>query len=70
MGRLEDDRPTCRLLGEDANVYSIVARVSRTLRRVGHDDRATEFVARVKACGSYDEAISIALEYVNAEWRE
>lgn len=52
------------LSGEDGNVFLIVGRVARALRRAGHADAADEFSAAVKQCGSYDEVLQLAMHTV------
>ena len=58
------DKPTCRLVDEDGNVFSILGRVCQTLRENGHPDQADEVTNRVMSCGSYDEALQIVMDYV------
>lgn len=60
-------KPTCKLLGEDGNIFSILGRVSRTLKEHGKDEQAKEVSERVMASGSYDEALQIIMEYVEVE---
>lgn len=59
-------RPRCRLVGEDGNVYSIVARVRRALVDARDEAAAKEFVARAFASRSYDEVLALVMEYVDA----
>jgi len=37
------------------------------LKRAGQNDKATEMSERVMSSGSYDEALSIIMEYVEVE---
>ena len=53
-----------QLSGEDGNTLSIMGRVSRALKKDGHEDLAKEMQDRVFSCGSYDEALQIFMEYV------
>jgi len=59
--------PLCRLIGTDGNVFSIIGRVRRALEHDGQPDRAREFVKRVFASKSYDEALALCLEYVEVK---
>lgn len=59
-------RPTVRLVGTDGNVFAIIGRVRRALRDAGQEERATAFVARAWAAGSYDEVLALVLDYVDA----
>lgn len=61
------EKPRCRLIGESGNVFAIMGRVSRALREAGQGDKIGEYVERVTACGSYDEALRITLEYVDMD---
>lgn len=52
------------LIGQDGNVFAIIGRVSKALKRAGFVAEAKEYTSRVMSCGSYDEALAITLEYV------
>lgn len=58
------DRPKCKLIGEDGNIFNLMAIANRTLRRNGYADQGEEMIARIEACGSYREALGIIQEYV------
>ncbi|WP_035178599.1 hypothetical protein [Alkalihalobacterium bogoriense] len=60
-------KPTCKLVGEDGNIFSILGRVSRTLKENGKANEAKEVSERVMLSGSYDEALQIMMEYVEVE---
>lgn len=60
-------KPNCKLMGEDGNIFFILGRVSRTLKKHGEVDQAQEVSERVMASGSYDEALQIIMEYVEVE---
>jgi hypothetical protein len=57
-------KPNCQLTGEDGNVFGLVGKVSKTLKRAGQPDKAKEMADRVCKSGSYAEAIAIMGEYV------
>lgn len=61
---MASERPRCRLVGEDGNVFNLIAKVSRCLRDNGMRKEASEMQDRVFACGSYEEALGIMGEYV------
>lgn len=63
----EHGKPTCKLVGEDGNIFSILGRVSRSLKEKGKADEAKEVSERVMLSGSYDEALQIMMEYVEVE---
>ena len=48
----------------DGNVFAVMGAASRALKRAGMTDKATEMTNRVKGSSSYDEALSILMEYV------
>jgi hypothetical protein len=57
-------KPTCKQIGTDGNVFSIIGRVRRALTAAGQDDRAREFVEKAFRSGSYDAVLQLCLEYV------
>ena len=61
------DKPTVQLTGEDGNVFFIIGRVGKALKRAGQSDKAEEFYKRVKETKSYDEALQLCMEYVEVE---
>lgn len=61
----EQEKPDCRLIGEDGNIFNLMGLAARTLRRNGLAEQATEMTERITGCGSYDEALCIIGEYVN-----
>ena len=61
----EQEKPDCKLIGEDGNIYNLMELAARTLRRNGLTEQATEMTERITGCGSYDEALGIIGEYVN-----
>lgn len=63
----ENLKPTCKLVGEDGNIFSILGRVSRTLKAHGKAEQAKEVYERVMASSSYEAALQIIMEYVEVE---
>ena len=59
-------KPDCQLIGEDGNTMSLLAIASRALKGAGYNSKASEMRERVFKAGSYDEALNIIQEYVNA----
>lgn len=59
-----DEKPECKLIGEDGNVFNIIGRVQRTLRQAGKKDDASAFVKAAFSAGSYDEVLNLAGDYV------
>lgn len=58
-------KPDCPLIGEDGNIFNLMGIASRTLRDHGMPEQAKEMSERIRASGSYDEALNIIGEYVN-----
>lgn len=56
-----------KLLGEDGNIFFIMARAGRLLEANGQKAEADEMVRRVKASGNYYKALRIISEYVETE---
>jgi hypothetical protein len=57
------EKPKVKLTGEDGNVFSIIGRVSKALKKAGHEDKATEFKDKAFASDSYDEVLRLAMTY-------
>ncbi len=60
-------KPQMELLGQDGNIFGILGRASRLLKRAGMNEQADEMVRRVKECGDYNKALNIISEYVETE---
>jgi hypothetical protein len=52
-----DSKPTVKLVGEEGNVFSIIGRVSRVLKKAGQKEKATEFCDRAFQAHTYDEVL-------------
>jgi hypothetical protein len=63
----EEEKPKCKLVGEDGNVFAIIGRVSRALKTAGQRTKADEFTKKAFGSGSYDEVLRLAMEYVEVE---
>ena len=59
-------KPKCKLVGTDGNVFSLAGRVRQALKHAGQEEQAEEFETRLYKCGSYDAALQLMLEYVEA----
>lgn len=59
-------KPNCKLIGGDGNVFSLMAKASRSLESIGQESRAKEMVERIwSSAQDYSESLSIIGEYVN-----
>jgi hypothetical protein len=59
-------KPFVQLSGEDGNVFSIIGRVSKALKRAGQPDKAKEWVAKATLQKSYDDVLMLVHDYVDA----
>jgi hypothetical protein len=57
-------KPMVKLVGEDGNIFAIVGKCSKALKRAGMPDLAKQMTSEVFACGSYNEALQIVMKYV------
>ena len=58
------DKPICKLINTDGNVFSIIDTVSKCLRKAKQDDKAKEFMAKAMSSSSYDEVLNLLHDYV------
>jgi len=49
----------------DGNIYSVMGAVSRALKDAGQRDKVGKMQTRVMSSSSYDEALSICMEYAD-----
>ena len=61
------NKPICKLVGSDGNIFNLLGIASRALKRAGMYKEATEMSNKVFGSGSYEEALSIILQYVDDE---
>ena len=67
VGVQEGQRPVCKLVDEDGNVFSIIGRVGKVLKKAGLVEKAREFQQRAFGSKSYDEVLQLCFEYVEVE---
>lgn len=61
-------KPKCRLTGADGNIFNLMSIASKTLKEVDEPEKADEMFQRItKEANSYDEALTILMEYVEVE---
>ena len=60
-------KPKCKLIGQDENIFNLIGIAARALRRAGLSAKAEEMSNKVMHSGSYNEALSIIMEYVEVE---
>lgn len=57
-------KPTCKLIGEDSNIFNLMGKASKVLKDAGMHDKANEMTNKVFDSTSYEQALSIIGEYV------
>jgi len=62
----EKIKPNCPLIGADGNIFNLMGIASHTLKQNGMKDEAIEMCDRITKSGSYNAALCIICEYVNA----
>lgn len=61
----ESTKPLCRLVGEDGNIFNLMAIARRTLAKHGLRSQGEEMYNRIiNQARSYDEALFIISQYV------
>ena len=70
MNNKEFVKPECALIGEDGNIFNLMGKASRALKRAGYQEQATEMQERVTNSGNYHEALGIIMEYVDEPYDE
>ena len=62
-------KPNCKLVGENGNVFNLIAIVKRTLREHNLDQELEAFDSDFKKIqetgGSYDDMLVLFMEYVD-----
>jgi len=61
------EKPKVKLVGENGNVFYLMAICSRALKNAGQADKAKEMCEKITSCGSYDEALAIMMDYCEVE---
>lgn len=56
-------KPKVKLVGQDGNVFNLLGICSRALSKAGMHEQAKEMKRKVWESSSYDEALSIMMEY-------
>jgi hypothetical protein len=60
-------KPTAKVIGQDGNVFVTLGICSSALKKVGQHQESKEMTEKVFSSGSYDEALSIMMEYCDLE---
>ena len=75
MGYSIDDyiveKPKCKLVGEDGNIYNLMGIASRALKKNGLEKEAKEMFNKITTeAKSYNEALCIIMDYVDVTGEE
>ena len=59
------EKPKCKLVGENGNIYNLMGIASRALKRNGQEEDAKEMCNKITTeAKSYEEALCILTDYV------
>lgn len=61
------EKPVCKLVGTNGNVFAIIGKVSACLKKAGQKEQADEFKNMAFVCTSYDEVLQLVIKYVEVE---
>jgi len=61
------NKPKCKLIGTDDNIFALVGKASRALKDASLKEKAIELQEKIFNCQSYDEALKILDDYVDIE---
>lgn len=57
-------KPECKLIGEDGNIFNLMAKASKVLKDNGMEEEAKRMCDEIQSCKSYDEALCTLMDYV------
>ncbi len=62
------EKPKCKLVGENGNIFYLIGMASRTLKNAGQPEKAKEMCNKITSqAKSYEEALVLISEYVEIE---
>jgi hypothetical protein len=61
---MQTNKPKCKLLGTDGNVFCVIGKVVQTLKKADQADKAKEFANKAYSSSSYDEVLRLCFDYV------
>ncbi len=67
MAKPEQVKPKCKLIGEDGNIFNLVACANKALRNADLAEQSVEMQNKVFEAESYGEALQIIGEYVEIQ---
>lgn len=60
-------KPPCKLIGEDSNVFNLIGKASRSLKKAGMTKESLEMSEKCFQAENYDHVLRIIMEYVEVE---
>ena len=63
MNRIQK-KPRCKLVGENGNIFNLLAIARKTRKETGYDKEADEMFNKVTKTHNYYEALSVISDYV------
>lgn len=60
-------KPIAKLSGQNGNIFNLLGIASRSLKAAGQYAKASEMNKKAMSTNSYDEALSVIMEYVEVE---
>ena len=61
------EKPKCKLIGEDGNVFNLIGKASKVLKKEGMSKESLEMSEKCFRAENYDHVLRIIMEYVNIE---
>ncbi len=62
------EKPKCKLVGENGNIFNLMGIASRALKNAGQPEKAKDMCRTITSqAKSYEEALVIISEYVEIE---
>lgn len=58
-------KPTCKLIGKNGNIFSLMNIVNRVLKENGLERQSKEMLKKMEDCRDYEQGWSIFKEYVD-----
>jgi hypothetical protein len=58
------NKPVCKLVGENGNVFNLISLASKSLKKAGLKEQATEMAEKCFHAEDYDHALRIIMKYV------
>lgn len=64
---INNQKPIAKLIGENGNIFNIIALASQALRSSGQKEQINKMEKEVMSCLNYTQALAIISEYVEIE---